>query len=227
MAITTDKQIKFKQFLERYLLVGEKVLWIGQPKKGNLYQGWDFLAIPFWGWVIPGSVASIYGGVYSFTKGFNTGNFWLLNSSLDALVFILVGIVFLPVGFYMAFWRYVIKKHKINRTFYAVTDKRLQMFSLISGGKYKELHFNTLPVELNLDSIKSIDLQINRDGTGTLIFYDGKRYLPPKGKGRMVDYLPEDGQELWGHSDKVFAFMDISEARKINDLIEGIRTTKK
>ncbi|MDO9333838.1 MAG: hypothetical protein Q7T57_04875 [Dehalococcoidales bacterium] len=159
MAITTDKQIRFKQFLE-HLLIGEKVLWTGQPKKGSLYQGWEFLAIPIWGWVIPFAVALIYSGVQELTKDFKTDTFentWLL---------ILVGIIMVPVGYYGAFWRYVIKKRKISRTFYAVTDKRLLMFSIISSGKSEELHFNSLPVELNLDSIKDIDLQINRVEVG-------------------------------------------------------------
>jgi hypothetical protein len=218
LVIAADKQIKFKQFIEN-LLTGEKVLWIGQPKKCSLYRGWDFVAIPIWGWVIPFAVALIYAGVKELTNDFRIDTFE------DTWLPILLGIFLLPIGFYGAFWRYAIKKRKINSTFYAATDKRLLMFSIISG-KSEELHFNSLPVELNLDSVKDIGLQINRDDTGTLIFYDGKRFLPPKGKERVVNDLPEDGREPWGYPDKVFAFLDIREARQAYDLIKGIQTVE-
>ena len=210
-----------QQFLE-HLLSGERVLWIGKPEKGGLYKGWDFLAIPIWGWVIPGSIASIYGGVYSFIKGFNIGNFWSLNSSLEALVFILGGMVFLPVGFYMAFGQFAIRKRKISRTFYAVTEKRLLMLSVKSHDQHKELQLHCQPRELYLDSIRDIDIQINPDGTGTLIFTDGKRFLLPEGKKRPA-YLPKSSIMPWGYSDNTFAFSTIKGARKVYEIIEKTR----
>ncbi len=213
MVIASDKQIKFKQFIE-HLLVEEKILWTGQPYKGSLYRGWDFVAIPVWGWVIPFCIALIYAGVKPITQ---KGDF-----SIDAWAPILVGIVFLPVGFYGAFWKYVIKKRKMSRTYYAVTDKRLLMFSITSG-KSELLHFNSLPTELNLDFVKDIGLQIDRTGTGTLIFYDGEKFSTPKRKDRMVDDLPEGGREPWGYSDKTFAFCDIKEAHKVYEIIEKFR----
>lgn len=205
-----------QQFLE-HLLSGERVLWVGKPEKVGLYQGWEFIAIPIWGWVIPFSAALIYSGIEGLTKDYKTGNF------MDTWLPILLGVIFLPAGFYGAFWRYVIRKRKINRTFYAVTEKRLLMLSVKSRGKNKELQLNCQPKELYLDSIKSIDTQINKEGTGTLIFSDGKKFLLPKRKEKLAD-LPEGGREPWGYSDNTFAFCNIKEARKVYEIIEKIRS---
>ncbi len=129
--------------LKPYITPEEHLLWQGRPEKsGNLVTKRDLFLIPF-GFMWTG-----------FTL------FWEISAlkSGAGLFFALWGLPFIGVGIYMLIGRFVHAAYLRDKTFYAVTNKKI---IIKAGNKVKILDGKTLP---------PMDIEIHKNGNGSIIF---------------------------------------------------------
>jgi len=128
-----------------YLAGDEYILWQGRPEKGHIFTRYDFYMVPF---------SLLWGGFAIF---------WELSviASGAPFFFKLWGIPFVLVGLYLIAGRFFVQQYMRKRTVYVITDKRVLQ---IRGGKMASLDRRTLP---------EIQLSVNRDGSGTIVFGNG------------------------------------------------------
>ena len=114
--------------LQKELASNEKLLWAGRPKQGLLFRWTDVFMIPFsllWlGFVIFWEYSAASGGAPVF--------------------FMLFGGVFVVVGLYFVFGRFIWDSLERKRTIYGVTDERVIIFSGIFQYQIKSLNLRTL-----------------------------------------------------------------------------------
>lgn len=129
------------QFITAYLTPDETLLWKGHPEKGNLFLPSD-LFISFFGLFFLGFSLFWEFGVIQ------TGNTFM----------ILWGVPFILIGCFLTFGRFLYKAYLRNKTFYAVTNKKL---IIRSGRRTTIYHGKDLP---------PMTIHIHGDGNGTILF---------------------------------------------------------
>ena len=97
------------------LLDGEEILWSGQPRADKILSPSDFFAIPF---------SLLWGGfaIFWFASVIGIGT---RSHSGIPFAFPLFGSVFVLVGLYMIFGRFIFKYYSKKATYYALTNKRI------------------------------------------------------------------------------------------------------
>ena len=131
--------------LKPYLEPSERLLWSGAPREGIRFRSQDAFLIPFslvWcGFAIFWTVTATRGGAPIF--------------------FTLWGLMFVCVGLFFVFGRFVADARKRKTTSYGITGDRVL---ILSGLFSKELR------SLNLRAIPEIALSVHSDGSGTISF---------------------------------------------------------
>lgn len=128
-----------------YLAPGEQIRWSGRPAQGLALRASDFFLIPFslvwFGFVV----------------------FWMVTAfASNAPTGVLpIGILFLFVGFYISFGRFLSDAWARSRTYYALTDRR----ALILGGAFER---KLTSVELN--ALSELHFNPGSSGRGTIVF---------------------------------------------------------
>lgn len=124
---------------------GEQVVWTGQPRQGIVVRGADAFAIPF---------SLLWAGFAVF---------WLVSAAQSnaPLPFVLCGVPFVLIGFYMVVGRFFVEAKQRQSTFYALTPQRV----IIASGL-----FSRTVKSLNLNTIAELSLSERADGTGTIVF---------------------------------------------------------
>lgn len=102
---------------------GEKLIWSGQPRQGMYFTAQDFYLVPF---------SLLWGGFAIFWEV-------LVLMSNAPIVFPLFGSVFVLVGIYFIFGRFVHGSWRRKRIQYALTDKRI-IIAVSSGVESIRLH---------------------------------------------------------------------------------------
>ena len=123
------------QHLQRELSSGESLRWAGRPKQGLTFRGSDALMIPFsllWG-----------GGAIFWEFGVYTAG------APD--FFLLVGGVFVVVGLYLIFGRFIVDSLMRKSTYYGVTDDRVLILAEFPVRKIRSLQLRSL-AEISLSS---------------------------------------------------------------------------
>jgi hypothetical protein len=117
---------------------------------------------------------------------------WSAVSSRAPLFFALWGVPFVLVGLYMVAGRFLVAARDADRTWYALTDRRI----MISGGAFRPRY-----TELDLVSLPAPELDEGGRGIGTITFgpvYPAVRMVGPSWPGvRMGPALiaiPEAGR---------------------------------
>lgn len=131
--------------LRQYITSDEILLWQGRPEKsGNLVTKNDIFLIPF--------------GI--MWTGFTL--FWEISAlrSGAGLFFALWGIPFIGAGIYLLIGRFIHKAYLRDKTFYAVTNKRI---IIKAGSKLKILDGKMLP---------PMDIEIHKNGNGSIYFIE-------------------------------------------------------
>jgi hypothetical protein len=182
------------QHFEAELLPGEKLLWTGRPEPSVLFTPMDLFLVPFsllWG----GGVISI------FVVG-------LMDDTGDP-IFQIISTLFAMMGLYLIVGRFLVKRWAKNRTFYAVTDRRV--VSLRKG-------FSRSVHAAFLHSIPSVAKRERRSGIGTLIFERG---------GWMASWYANTGLEAFGsfYGSAPLAFYDIRDAGHVYTLVNQLRAS--
>jgi hypothetical protein len=144
--------------LSSRLLPGEKILWSGQPKQGLLFTPRDVLLIPFslvWGgfaifWEV--SVLKIMPRVHAGAA-----------HGPPPIFFPLFGAVFVCIGLFFIFGRFIADMVIRNRTLYALTNQRILILRSGPANAF---------VALNLERLPGLTLSEGRAGRGTISFGD-------------------------------------------------------
>jgi hypothetical protein len=196
-----QNQADVNEVFQEHLLKGENILWSGQPDPKVIFAPADLFIVPF---------SVLWGGfmifvIYSILSSMTNGN----NSEPPDVFFIIIPIIFMIIGLYFIFGRFFFKKWKKQRTYYAVTNRRVLVLMKAFG---QQLH------EYNIKLISGINKRVRADGIGTLtfggnqsIFYNGGQYYGNTG----MDILPFYGFQL--------AFYDIPNANEVYKLIMDIQ----
>lgn len=175
-------------FIQRELSAGEKLIWSGQPRTGVCFRKQDALLIPF---------SLIWGGFAVF---------WEISvfRSNAPIFFRLWGIPFVLVGIYLIIGRFFVDAKQCEKTFYAVTNSRIIIFSGLFSRNIRSLNLKALP-ELNLDE--------SSDGSGTILF------------GPIYSMMQNPGGG-WPASGKYYtpAFEMIKNVRQVYDLVRRLQS---
>lgn len=131
------------QFPNNYLLPGESILWKGRPEKGNIFTRRDAVLLPF-------SV---------MVCGFSL--FWEYMAIQSGQPFIMLwGLPVVCIGTYMLIGRYIHAAYLRNKTYYAVTNKKI---IIKKGRKISMYHRQDLP---------PMEIEVHKNGNGTILFYE-------------------------------------------------------
>lgn len=171
------------------LLRDEEILWTGQPKV-KVFALADILLIPFsflWcGIVFVFAAAAFFSG---------------------EVIVILFAAVFLILGLFVLIGRFIWKIKRRRNTFYAVTNKRVLVFTDVWTKDVQAVFIESIPV---------INRLIRSNGSGTIKF-GNMSFLGSLNESTGMDFLlPPYGRE-------VPVFYDIKDARKVYDTVTVLR----
>jgi hypothetical protein len=130
--------------VSRYLEPDEELLWAGQPPRGFVYRTSDIIIAPI------GMVLFLY-ALSLEAKGLSMAN---------GPVGLLYALPLTLFALYLAFGRFLLDLRIRNKTFYAITDKRVFIVSGFNGDKVRSL---------NVDQWR-ISIDDGGNGWGTVIF---------------------------------------------------------
>ncbi|WP_160690515.1 hypothetical protein [Clostridium sp. C2-6-12] len=154
------KQI-FIDIFKRHLLKEEEILWFGRPNVNKIFSKKDaysiFVGIGF----VASSLVWIVFGI-RIMSGVMVQN---TNKPMPWQVCFLLAIPFVVVGFYNLIGKAIIRKHKKEKTFYAITNKRLLILEV--GAKERI-------ISKYISRINKVDAIIRNNGMGTIEF--GENY---------------------------------------------------
>jgi hypothetical protein len=128
-----------------YLLRTERLLWVGRPKRGIVFQASDLFAVPF-SVVWTAAAASIAFADFPFQRD---------------LISVAIPILFVGMGIYFTAGRFVHDLWVRSRLFYAVTDRRVLMLRTGLFARLRALELRYLPL---------LDLSERGSGRGTIMF---------------------------------------------------------
>jgi len=177
--MTVDDRDPVAQAFLSELEPGETLLWTGRPAQGIRFRMHDILLVPF----------SVMWAGFAF--------FWEISVLIAYLhsagepggmpvMFPIAGIPFCLVGLYITLGRFLLDRARRRRTFYAVTDRRAIITSLLPRLSVKSYY----PAGLD-----SLELVVRGDGSGsiTLAREQTPWYLRPNGHW----YMPWRNQFEW------------------------------
>ena len=132
------------------LISGENIVWSGQPDPSKLFTKGDILLVPF---SILWCGFAIFWESMALTMPTGAG--------LIDIIFPLFGIPFVLIGLYSVIGRFFYKHFKRKKTYYAVTNKRVLIKSVLFSKTIQALFIKDL-VAIN---------KVNKnDQTGDIIF---------------------------------------------------------
>ena len=178
------------------LLSGETVLWSAQPDRKIVFHSQDRYLIPFsflWGGFAIFWEASVTGFGGTFHRNVSDPTNWF---------FVLWGVPFVVTGQYMVWGRFIYDWWKKQKTFYAITNKRILILTTVRGRNL---------VSLQLSSADMIDKTERPDGKGTLLF--GMPIISYKSR-QSFSFDGSDGRP---------SFRDIPDVRQTYNLITGLQ----
>ncbi|MDI6758927.1 MAG: hypothetical protein QMD94_04575 [Candidatus Omnitrophota bacterium] len=183
--------------LQKQLLKDESILWKGQPEVGILFSASDIFLVPFS--LLWGGFAVFWEFLVLFMKD-KTGQ-------RAPVFFALFGIPFVLIGLYFIFGRFFYKKWKKQKTYYAVTDKRVLIVTSLFGEDIQAAYINTLPC---------INKSMRSNGIGTVKFGN---------PSFMVDMYKNTGLDFFAsfYGRDVPIFYDIKDAEKVYQIVNDLR----
>ncbi len=175
----------------------EEILWSGRPRSGLRLGPQEFFIIPF----------SI------FWTGFAL--FWeFMAITMGApFFFALFGLPFVLIGFYLLFGRFFVEKKMREKTFYALTSKRLIS---ISGLRNRNVQ------STNLENLPDMNMIVNKDGSGSLTFgnsFPGSSYHHARPAGMTYQQRFRQGTfsiDMIENVEEVYRIISDAKNKKLN-----------
>jgi len=155
------------------LLADERIEWTGSPNPSVIFHQEDWFAIPF---------SMLWGGFAVFWL-LSASGLWDLWSSRPDRTFHWFGFIwgtpFVLVGQYMIWGRFLYRRWRQQRTYYALTNRRAMVVANGFGGRScSSAYFGNLPI---------IDKRVRSDGIGDISFggpvtgeWQWGRHNPPR-----------------------------------------------
>jgi len=189
-----------KSIFQEELLKDEEILWMGQPNPNINFTSMDWFLIPF----------SIMWGGFAIFWELSALGMLFVNSSNETnipIVFPLFGIPFVIMGLYFIFGRFIYKKWKKRRTYYAITNKRVLIITNTNNKK--------IMAEF-IDNIPAINYSQKSNGIGNIRFGNFNF---------MTDMYENTGMDFFsGFSGKSSpAFFDIDNVKEVYTLVNEVR----
>ena len=128
------------------LLRGENIIWRGRPQQGLMLAGRDGLLIPF---------SLVWGGFAIFWES------TALRLRNAPVLMVLFGGVFVLVGLFLIFGRFIFDAWIRAAVFYALTDHRILIFRSRPSASFQSV---------SLDRLPEATLNETSDGRGTIRF---------------------------------------------------------
>jgi hypothetical protein len=182
------------QVFRDHLLEDERIVWSGRPDTGMHFTLLDLFIVPF---------SVLWGGFAIF---------WELsvlipdaekgNIDIESVLF---GIPFVLIGVYLIFGRFIYKRWRKRRTYYAITDRRI-LSQYTTLGK----HF----LELDIKTVTDIDMHVWKDGKGYLVFNEGKSSFFSGDQ-----FYRNTGMDIFSYHKHPLALYDIPNANEVYKLI--------
>ena len=137
--------------LQPELQPDESLLWAGRPGAGRLFTLIDIYLVPF---------SLLWGGFAIFWEALVLSSMISRPSTFE-LFPLVFGLVFVAIGCYMIFGRFIVKRYTRRRTFYAVTDRRAIVVSTA---------FRRIVRSTSLKRLPGLELSTGRGTRGTVTF---------------------------------------------------------
>lgn len=190
------------QVFQEYLLKDEKILWSGQPDPNIIFTPMDFFLVPF---------SLLWGGFAIFWEAEVLTTMRPTGAPFPMqIMFPLFGSVFVIVGLYFIFGRFIFKKWKKRRTFYAVTNRGILSVSKGFGQQFQEF---------NIRLLNGISKRIRADGIGTLNFGGNQSMFFNGGQ-----FYGNTSLEIMPFYNNQLAFYDIHDANNVHRLLAEIQS---
>lgn len=189
------EQVFPEQLFSADLLPDERVLWTGRPDPRRIFSRADMGLIPF---------SLLWCGFAVFWELSALRE--ILSSPTDrgmAILFLSIGSLFVAVGLYMLFGRFIVKSWVRKKTYYAVTNKRVLILRKTRDRYLGAACFDAIPM---------VNKSIRKDGIGTIAF----------GNASTQDSSGQDTAMSWGPGE--LAFYDIPDAQRVYELVERVRS---
>ena len=170
---------------------GELVLWAGRPEPGVHFRREDFFLVPF---------SLLWGGgvIFMMAMALTEGR---RNAEREAPLFLLVNLfVFLLIGQYFIWGRFVYSNWKKKRTFYAVTNRR------VIGVQHGLRHRVSSAF---LDNLPALELEAGRGGVGSLRFKESEPMF------NQMGMMVWDSMAMGASP----TFRDVAEARELYQFV--------
>ncbi len=185
------------EVFQRELLKGEHIVWSGQPDASVVFTKADIFLVPFS--VLWGGFAIFWEASVLFMKD---------NAGRGApTLFSFVGVPFVLVGIYFIFGRFVYKKIKKQRTYYAVTNKRVLALTRLSGEQTDAMFIRDIPV---------LNKTRRSNGNGTITF---------GGSSLISSMYGNTGMEFLAafYGKPALVFYDINDVNRVYDIVNELR----
>ena len=170
--MVVDNNFDLQQDLQPELIAGERLLWTGKPKTGIVFRMSDAAFIPF----------SIL--------WFGFAIFWEFGASQSGGAFFMIwGIPFIVMGFYMTVGRFFYDAWLRKNTIYGITNNRI----IIKDGV-----FNTTVNSFNINTLPNLGLDEKKDGSGSITLDESTgnfsgiriRNLPQQKPNPQIEFIP-------------------------------------
>ena len=182
------------------LLKDEKIMWSGQPEPGVNFTKGDIFLVPF-GLFFAGFSLMLFRTVI-FSVPLNPDK-----SAGVIIFFYLIGFVFTVFGLYFAFGRFLYKRWKKRKIYYALTDQRALVLTLAFGRRVDGAF---------LDHLASLNKTVRSSGIGTIYFGNPSWVSSVYGNSGM-DFF------MGFYAGDVPTFYDIRDVDSVYDLANRLR----
>jgi hypothetical protein len=142
--------------LSSELLPGETIQWTGRPNPSVIFHQEDWLVIPF----------SLMWGGFAIFWLLGASGIWDIFTNRPTHTFQYFGLIwgtpFVVVGQYMIWGRFVYRRWKKQRTYYALTNRRALII--------EEGLRNRASSSAYFENLAIVDKRVRRDGIGSISF---------------------------------------------------------
>jgi hypothetical protein len=178
------------------LIDDEQILWSSQPDPRRLLTAVDLFLIPFSIFWCGFAIVWEYIAIRQALEG-------------GSILWPLWGMPLLLIGLYALFGRFVYKKWKRRRTFYAVTDRRV--LALERGSREDKIR------AMFIESIPEVKKRAWRDGSGTIVF-GSTAYWYDMYKSSGAEWM----SGYWATGSSI-PFFDIKDVATVERLVYDLR----
>ncbi len=188
------------------LLKDEKIMWSGQPDPDINFTRGDIFLVPFSLFFVGFTLMWFDAAIFSVPQNPD-------KSAGVIIFFYLIGFVFTVFGLYFTFGRFLYKKWKKRRTYYALTNQRALILTRMAGKKLQGVF---------LDRVRPFNKSVRSDGIGTVQF-GNSTWLGAAHSNTGLDFVTDFCIKDIPALEDAPAFYDIEDAETVYNLANSLR----